>query len=158
MNSPMHREACARNVDKQSNVRSKTDDFFIFFHIARLHRRELCSWKSSRVHQLLGMSNQWKMPQKMSCTIVRQCAQHLPANDLADTLENAFHGHPGNPARPLQLTEPNWSLQELNVYVHFLRSLVHLLRALPCSLFNPRFYGDCIYFRKYGPKSAHVNI
>ena len=34
-------------------------------------------------------------------------------NDFADMLENIFHGHPGIPTRPLQLTEPNWSLQEL---------------------------------------------
>ena len=59
------------------------------------------------------MPNQWKMLQKMSHTVVRQCAQHPPANDFADMLENIFHGHPGIPTRPLQLTEPNWSLQEL---------------------------------------------
>ena len=83
------------------------------FEIARMHRRELRAWKSSRLQQLLSMPNQWKMLQKMSHTVVRQCAQHPPANDFADMLENIFHGHPGIPTRPLQLTEPNWSLQEL---------------------------------------------
>ena len=60
------------------------------------------------------MPNQKKMLQKMSHTIVRQCTQHPPANDFADVLENIFHEHPGNPTRPLHLTEPNWSLQDLN--------------------------------------------
>ena len=37
-------------------------------------------------------------------------------------LEFFFHGHPGNPARPLQLTEPNWSLQELNGAIKWMKS------------------------------------
>ena len=96
------RQAVERSIKKQ-----------LSFDIAKLHRRELRAWKSSRLQQLLNMPNQWKMLQKMSHTIVRQCAQHPPANDFADMLENIFHGHPGNPTRPLHLTEPNWSLQEL---------------------------------------------
>ena len=97
------RQAVERSIKKQ-----------LSFDIAKLHRRELRAWKSSRLQQLLNMPNQWKMLQKMSHTIVRQCAQHPPANDFADMLENIFHGHPDNPTRPLHLTEPNWSLQELN--------------------------------------------
>ena len=97
------RQAVERSIKKQ-----------LSFDIAKLHRRELRAWKSSRLQQLLNMPNQWKMLQKMSHTIVRQCAQHPPANDFAYVLANIFHGHPGNPTRPLHLTEPNWSLQELN--------------------------------------------
>ena len=111
MNPPMHCETCALNADKQLNVQSKKQ---LSFDIAKLHRRELRAWKSSRLQQLLNMPNQWKMLQKMSHTVIRQCAQHPPANDFADMLENMFHGHPGNPTRPLHLTEPSWSLQELN--------------------------------------------
>ena len=97
------RQAVERSIKKQ-----------LSFDIAKLHRRELRAWKSSRLQQLLNMPNQWKMLQKMSHTIVRQCAQHPPANDFAYVLANIFHGHPGNPTRPLHLTEPNRSLQELN--------------------------------------------
>ena len=50
---------------------------------------------------------------KMSHTVVRQCAKHPPANDFADNLENIFHGDPGSRTRPLQLTQQNWSPQEL---------------------------------------------
>ena len=60
------------------------------------------------------MLNQWKTLQKMSHTIVRQCARHPPANDFAHMLENIFDAHPSNPTRPSHLTEPNWSLQDLN--------------------------------------------
>ena len=97
------RQAVERSIKKQ-----------LSFDIEKLHRRELRAWKPSRLQQLLNMPNQWKMLQKMSDTIVRRCAQHPPANDFADMLEDIFHGHPGNPTRPWQLTGPNWSLQELN--------------------------------------------
>ena len=77
------------------------------FEIARMHRRKLRALKSSRLQQLLSMPNQWK-----------QTHTHTPScdsahSDFADMLENIFHRHPGIPTRPLQLTEPNWSLQEL---------------------------------------------
>ena len=88
------RQAVERSIKKQFS-----------FDIAKLHRRELRAWKSFRLHQLLNMSHHWKF-----CT---KC--HTPWFDSAHSmLENFYHGHPRDLTRPLHLTEPNWSVQELN--------------------------------------------
>ena len=83
------------------------------FQIVRLQRREVRKWKSSNSKVHLRQPNQWKLLQRLQHGIGRQVADQPPPNDFADMLANLFSGHPSNPFPPPQLTEADWSLQEL---------------------------------------------
>ena len=109
-----------RNNRRQSvdTVRRKE----LSFHIQKLHRQELRTWKSTKLSACLCNPSSWKMLRGMLRTPGHEIADQPHADDFAKMLEHLFHGDPAPPMTMPTLTEPPWTMAELKHAISRLKS------------------------------------
>ena len=109
------RNSRRQNVD---TVRRKE----LSFHIQKLHRQELRSWKSTKLSACLCNPLSWNMLRGMLRTPGHEIADQPHVDDFAKMLRGLFHGDPASPKTMPTLTERPWTMAELRHAISRLKS------------------------------------
>ena len=91
--------------------------------IRRTHRREVRAWKLQRLNRHLGDSSNWRSLRTLKPGVQgRSRQQQPPTDDFADMLESLFKGPSEDPARPAELSEQPFTMQELRRGIERMRN------------------------------------
>jgi hypothetical protein len=93
------------------------------FTIQKLQKQEIGTWKPLRTVQFIASPHHWRFLRGLTRkSFGRTIVEHPSANEFATYLSEIFSGNTVQINRPNDLTEPRWTLGEVQLAVAKLKS------------------------------------